>query len=108
VEWCSIAEFLNENAAKVDIITKRASNVMGIPAKAHIAHVIEVMKLLLHVVEGRLWGAVCSEKLSDYAGLAVTVFIEIDVVGRLDLVYSEIRSAMHSHLLENIVPQVPV
>ena len=81
---------------------------MGIPAKAHAAHVVEVVKLLLHVVEGRLRRAVCSKKLSDDTGLAVTVFIEIDIVGRLELVYSEIRSAMHSHLLENIVPQVPV
>jgi len=108
VKWCSIAEFLHENAVKVDIVTKRASNVMGIPAKAHAAHVVEVMKLLLHVVEGRLRRAVCSEKLSDDAGLAMTVFIEIDIVGRLDLVYSEIRSAMHSYLRENVVSEIPI
>ena len=108
MEWCSIAEFFNENAVKVDIVTKWASNVMGIPAKAHAAHVIEVMKLLLHAVECRLRRAVCSEKLSDYAGLAVTVFIEIDIVRCLDLVYSEIRSSMHSHLRENVISEIPI
>ena len=108
MEWCSIAEFFNENAVKVDIVTKWASNVMGIPAKAHATHVIEVMKLLLHAVECRLRRAVCSEKLSDYAGLAVTVFIEIDIVRCLDLVYSEIRSSMHSHLRENVISEIPI
>ena len=81
---------------------------MGIAEKAHAAHVVEVMKLLLHVVAGRLRRAVCAEKLSDDTGLAASVFIEIDIVGCLDLVYSEIRSAMHSYLGENVVLEIPI
>ena len=69
---------------------------MGIAAKADAAHVVEVMKFLLHVVEGRLRRAVCAEKLPNDTDLAVSVFIEIDIVGGLDLVDSEIRRAPHA------------
>jgi hypothetical protein len=79
---------------------------VGIAVKAHATHVVEVMKLPLHVVEGGLRRPVCVEKFSDDTRLAVPVFIEIDMVGGLNPVYSEIRSAIYSYLRENIVAKI--
>lgn len=110
-ERCAVTELLNQYVVETGIVAKRPGDIMRIAGQTDAAQMVEILEFSHHVLKGGIGGTVCDivKKLSDNPSLAVTIFVEVDMIRRRDPVDPKIRrSIAEAELRKNIVTEIPI
>jgi len=111
VERSAGAELFDQDTVESGIAAEGVDDVMGVAGKADAAQMVQVVKFPLHVMEGAFWGVMgdAVEKFSDEVYPADFIFIEIDIVGCLNLVHQEVRrESMDTEPRKDVTAQISV
>ena len=111
VERYTVAKLLYQNTVEACIAANWAGNVMGVAGKADAAKMVKVVEFPFHVMEGALRRSICdtNEKFSNETRPADLIFIEIDVVGGLELIHPEVGGgAMDTDLRKDVIAQISI
>ena len=107
----SLTKLLDQYQIESGIAPERAGNVMRETDKTNAAQIPQIPVLRLHPAKSCFRGAICNaaEELADQADSAVSVFVEVDMVGSAQSQHAEIGwRAVGAQLRENIVTKIPV